>query len=114
MKLIFDQNLSRHLVDRVRDVFPDSTHVIVQGLQTSTDRDVWEYAREHGFVIVSKDSDFRQLAFLYGPPPKVIWLRVGNISTAQVLQFILDRTEAIESFAGNEDEALLVIPHLPS
>lgn len=114
MKLLFDQNLSRRLEDSVRNAFPDSTHVIAEGLESSTDQQVWDYAREHGFVIISKDSDFRQLAFLYGPPPKVIWLRTGNASTAQVLQVILDRTDAIEGFADNEDEALLVIPHLPS
>ncbi|MGH9113753.1 MAG: DUF5615 family PIN-like protein [Acidimicrobiales bacterium] len=57
-------------------------------------------------MIVSKDSDFRQLAFLYGPPPKVMWLRVGNASTATVLQVILDHVEVIEAFAVSVDEAL--------
>jgi len=65
-------------------------------------------------VIVSKDSDFRQLAFLHGPPPKVIWLRVGNASTATILQVLLDHVEDIEAFSANEDEALLVLPLLRS
>ena len=60
------------------------------GLASPADGDVWRYAREHGFAAVSKDSDFRQLAFLHGPPPKMIWLRIGNASTATVLQLILD------------------------
>lgn len=47
-------------------------------LDAATDRGIWEYAAEHELVVVSKDSDFRQLAFLYGPPPKVVWLRVGR------------------------------------
>ena len=47
-------------------------------------------AGEHGHVIVSKDSDFRRLAFLHGPPPKAIGLRVGNASTSTVLQVLLD------------------------
>lgn len=63
-------------------------------------------------MIVSKDSDFRQLAFLYGPPPKVVWLRVGNASTATVLRVLLDHTEAVEAFAISDDEALLVLPAL--
>lgn len=41
----------------------------------------WDYAGFHGFVIVSKDNDFRQLSFLKGPPPKVVWLSIGNAGT---------------------------------
>ncbi len=110
MRLLFDQNLSRNLVGQVRDAFPESRHVTALDLDTATDREIWDHAREHGYVIVSKDSDFRQLAFLYGPPPKVLWLRVGNASTGTVLQIILDHVEAVEAFAVSEDEALLVLP----
>ena len=67
MKLLVDQNLSRNLVGRLRDYFPDSAHVTTLGLETATDKDVWDHAGEHGYTIVSKDSDFRQLAFLHGP-----------------------------------------------
>lgn len=112
MKLLFDQNLSRHLVGQLRDVFPESAHVTSVGLDTATDDEIWDYATEHEFVIVSKDSDFRQLAFLHGPPPKAIWLRVGNASTATILQVILDHLEAIEAFSDSDDEALLVLPML--
>ncbi len=83
-------------------------------LDTATDREIWDYAGEHDYVIASKDSDFRQLAFLHGPPPKVVWLRVGNASTAMVLRTLLDHTGAVEAFALSEDEALLVLPGMPS
>jgi len=112
VRLLVDQNLSRNLVGLVRDTFPDSRHVTDLDLGTATDREIWDHAREHGYIIVSKDSDFRQLAFLYGPPPKVLWLRVGNASTTMVLQVILDHVEAIEAFTVGEDEALLVLPAL--
>lgn len=112
MKLLLDQNLSRHLVGDLRDAFPESQHVTSVGLDTATDREVWDFAREHGYVVVSKDADFRQLAFLHGPPPKVVWLRVGNAATVTILQMILDHVEAIEEFVSSEDEALLVLPDL--
>ena len=112
MRLLFDQNLSRHLVGHLRDAFPESEHVTALGLDAATDLQIWEHARAHGRVIVSKDSDFRQLAFLHGAPPKVVWLKVGNASTATILQVLLDHAEAIESFGTNEDEALLVLPAL--
>lgn len=64
MKLLFDQNLSRHLVRHLASEYPASRHVTEMGLDTATDNEIWSYARDHGFMIVSKDSDFRQLAFL--------------------------------------------------
>jgi predicted nuclease of predicted toxin-antitoxin system len=69
VRLLFDQNLSRHLVGHLRDVFPESEHVTALGLDAATDQEIWRYAGEHGHLIVSKDSDFRQLAFLHSPPP---------------------------------------------
>lgn len=114
MRFLFDQNLSRTQLGALGDVYPDCQHVTALGLDTATDREIWEYAREHEYVIVSKDSDFRQLAFLHGPPPKVVWLRVGNASTATALQVLLDHHDAIEAFASSDDEALLVLPGLPS
>lgn len=110
MRLLVDQNLSKNLVGQLRDVFPESVHLTALNLDAAADREIREHAREHGYVIVSKDSDFRQLAFLYGPPPKALSHRVGNASTATVLQVILDHVEAIEAFAGSEEEALLVLP----
>jgi hypothetical protein len=62
-----------------RSGLPGSDHVRTIGLDEATDLQVWQYARDHQFIVVSKDDDeIRQLAFLHGAPPKVIWLRVGN------------------------------------
>jgi predicted nuclease of predicted toxin-antitoxin system len=66
------------------DLFPDSVHVRTVGLKTAGDPLVWEYAKKNDLMIVSKDSDFHQRSFLYGFPPKVIWVRLGNCSTADV------------------------------
>ena len=79
MKLLFDENLARSLCDRLKDVFAASEQVCGAGLEQANDADVWEYAKHHGLTIVTKDSDFHQLSFLYGPPPKVVWLRMGNL-----------------------------------
>jgi predicted nuclease of predicted toxin-antitoxin system len=109
VKLLFDQNLSRHLVDRLAMEYPGSRHVTQLGLETATDAEIWRYAGEHAFVITSKDSDFRQLAFLHGPPPKAVWLRVGNVSTNDVHQLLAERYDALDHFASTSDEALLVL-----
>ena len=70
MKLLFDQNLPRRLVAQLGHLFADSTHVVFEHLETSDDQLIWEFAKANGFTIVSKDSDFRQLSFLYGHPQK--------------------------------------------
>lgn len=59
MKLLFDQNLPRRLVDLVEHLFPDSVHVTNLRLDTATYREIWDFARSGGYVVVSKDSDFR-------------------------------------------------------
>lgn len=77
MKLLFDENLSPKLVGLLSDLYPDSTHVRNVGLARADDELVWAYAKDHGLAIVSKDADFHQRSFVYGAPPKVVWIRVA-------------------------------------
>ncbi len=112
MKLLFDQNLSRFLVERVGEEFKGSLHVIQLGLDQATDREIWDWAGEHGFTIVSKDSDFHDLAASSVPPPKAIWLRVGNASTGDIERVLHDNTERMLDFENESQKALLVIDRL--
>lgn len=109
MKLLFDQNLSPHLVDALVDLYPGSAHVRGLGLARADDRDVWDHAGTHGFTVVSKDSDFHQLAFLHGPPPKAVWLRIGNCTTEDVEQMLRSWHGQVEAFGRHPDEAFLVL-----
>ncbi|MGI8756454.1 MAG: DUF5615 family PIN-like protein [Acidimicrobiales bacterium] len=61
-RLLFDQNLSRNSWGRFETRSPRARHVTALDLDTATDRKIWDHAREHGYVMVSKDSDLRQLA----------------------------------------------------
>ena len=69
--------------------------MVREGLERADDPEIWQYAREHGFVIVTRDSDFRELSLLRGAPPKIIWLRAGNVSKARVIQLLNENCEAI-------------------
>ena len=64
MKLLLDQNLSPRLVQALEAVYPGSSHVRLLGLRDADDAVVWEFARDHDFIIVSKDSDFHQRSFV--------------------------------------------------
>lgn len=112
MKLLFDQNLPERLVTRFAKEFPQSTHVKRVGLASASDLQIWQYARTNGFVIISKDGDFSQLALLHGPPPKVIWLKVGNASTSDIEGQLKKHLKQIEAFEDRPEDALLVIGQL--
>ena len=108
MKLLFDENFSFRLVARLAAAFPGNVHVDSVGLHSPADSVIWDFARDNGFAIVSKDDDFRQLSFLYGAPPKVIWLSVGNASTDTILRILNDQLPAIEAFESDPVESFLI------
>ena len=100
MKLVFDENLSVRLVERIADLYPGSAHVRDLGLLGAPDDEIWTRAAQTGFVVVSKDADFFQRAVLFGPPPKVVWLRIGNgppSVAADLLRRYRDRLGAFEA-----------------
>ncbi|HEX4498081.1 MAG TPA: DUF5615 family PIN-like protein [Thermoanaerobaculia bacterium] len=109
MKLLFDENLSPRLVRRLSSLFPDSRHVDFVGLRGRADETVWDYAETHRFIIISKDNDFRQISFLKGPPPKVVWLSVGNADVRVIGELIQRSYDRIASFAADPEEGLLVL-----
>jgi predicted nuclease of predicted toxin-antitoxin system len=84
VRLLFDQNLSYRLVDRLADIFPQATHVRLLALDRAPDDQIWEHARANEFCIVTQDADFAERSRLYGAPPKVVWLRCGNSTPEQV------------------------------
>ena len=79
MKLLFDENLSRRLVELVQDLLPGAVHVTQVGLSFGTpDREIWDYAKRNGFAIITADRDFVMMANTLGHPPKVIILENCN------------------------------------
>jgi predicted nuclease of predicted toxin-antitoxin system len=68
VKLLLDENLSNRIVQRITDLFPDSTHVNSIGLKDAGDSIIWDWAKQHGFTIVAKDTDFYQRAIVLGHP----------------------------------------------
>lgn len=109
MKLLFDENLSRRLVPALESAYPDSRHVDQVGLHGRPDYDIWRHATDHGFTVVSKDDDFRQMSFLHGAPPKVIRLAVGNAGTQAIAKLLLLRQAEVEAFVADAQASLLIL-----
>ena len=107
MRLLFDEQLSEELVKLLHDLFPDSLHIRLLEAGGSPDSRVWQLAREHDCLLVSKDEDFHRLSVLRGAPPKVVWLRLGNCTTEDVAQVLRQRAEDIRQFAQQAEATFL-------
>lgn len=109
MKLLFDENLSPKLPRRLSDLFPNSLHVRDVGMKATIDPIVWNYAKDNDLIIVSKDADMHDMSLVFGSPPKVIWVRLGNCSTLQVENLLRREFSAIELFYKDETLSLLAL-----
>jgi predicted nuclease of predicted toxin-antitoxin system len=107
--LLLDENLAPRLVTGLADLYPACAHVGDLGLAGASDRAIWQHARGHGFVIVSKDEDFQRFSILYGTPPKVVWIRLGNCSTADIIRVLRERRIKIGRFVADDEAAFLAL-----
>lgn len=64
---------------------------------------------DQGYVILSKDEDFHQRALVSGPPPKVIWVRLGNCTTSDIEQAIHSGLNTIMAFLENRNASFLTL-----
>jgi predicted nuclease of predicted toxin-antitoxin system len=109
MKLLLDQNLSFRLINMISESFSDVTHVSDHQLINTSDKKIWDYAKNNQLIILSKDSDFHQFSFLYGHPPKVIWIKHPNCSTLAIAQLLIKHKSNIEKFAQDSVNSFLVL-----
>ena len=110
MKLLFDHNLSPNLPRILPDIFPESAHVRELGMAEVNDGAIWSFAREQGYTIVSKDSDFQQQSLLFGAPPKFIWLRLGNCSVTASAELLRKHAPTIYTFELHPAQSHLMLP----
>ena len=106
MKLLFDENLSFKLCRQLNDLFPGSSQVRLAGLEHADDRAIWDFAKASGFVLVTLDADFVEMAGLFGLPPKVIRLRCGNQPTATIEALLRRHADLILEFERDHSACL--------
>ena len=95
MKLLLDENLSRRLVPFLQHDYPGSNQVVLLGMESATDKEVWQKARDDDFVILTRDADFQELSLVWGQPPKVIRLKTLNQSRAATLKVLIETRDVI-------------------
>jgi len=109
MKLLLDENLSRRTIPFIQDIYPNSTQISLLNMEHYSDIEIWKFAKTQKYVIVTKDSDFIDMSILYGQPPKIIWLKIGNQTKATTINSLLQNREEIEKALILEDKACVEI-----
>ena len=108
-KLLFDQNLSPKLINRLADLYLNSDHLDLLGLETAEDSLVWEHAKQNSFMVVTKDADLADLSVLRGFPPKVLWIRRGNCSTNNIEEILRDHYVEVEDLVEDSASGILTL-----
>jgi predicted nuclease of predicted toxin-antitoxin system len=108
-RLLFDENLSESLLGRLADVYPDSMHARSLGHGGAVDAVIWELAKSRDAVLVSRDEDFRAMSILLGPPPKVVWVNVGNARTARIATLLRASRATIDRLVADDQESYLAL-----
>jgi predicted nuclease of predicted toxin-antitoxin system len=91
------------------NLYPGCVHVGGRGLGRGSDRAIWQHALDHRLIIVTKDEDFQRFSVLYGAPPKVIWIRLGNCSTPDIVRLLTERRDEIDRFGVDQEAAFLAL-----
>ncbi len=102
-KYLLDENLSKKLSTKLIPVFNHVKHVSEEGLLNSFDLEIWNFAKDNGYTIITKDYDFSDLSHLLGCPPKVIKLNCGNKTSTYICNMLIEKKEFINKFAVSSD-----------
>jgi len=106
MRFLFDQNISHRVTKHLPAQYKESTTVKSAGLMNASDLEIWAFCKTNGFIIVTQDSDFNEMAMLKGPPPKVIWLRLGNANNEQIANALIAHEWVIQNFIDSDASCL--------
>lgn len=102
MKLLFDQNVSYRILKKLSVSYDGSSHVKIERLINASDIDIWEYAKQHQFTLVTLDSDFNDIYLLKGFPPKILWFQTGNLQTEELALILENQKSVVADFISEE------------
>ena len=108
MKILLDANLSWRLIKKLQPFFEEIIHVNDLKLhQPLSDIEIWNFAKENQFIIITKDDDFEKLVLLRKAPPKVIYLKIFNSDTNKISTLLFSNIDKIQKFAASKDDEIL-------
>ena len=102
IRLIADENISW----RLKKHLPDWEILPYNEISTGnrlTDFMIWQFAKSNNYVILTFDEDFSEIQNIYNYPPKIIWLRTGNVSTTMIAALLKSLQKEIEKFLDDDN-----------
>jgi predicted nuclease of predicted toxin-antitoxin system len=109
MKLLIDENISHRILKLIDKHFPHSIHVSSVRKSRFSDLDIWLFAKENDYIVLTYDADFYEWQLIRGYPPKIIWLRFGNSKTEIIADKLINNIGQIQKFIKNNDVGLLEV-----
>jgi len=111
MKLLLDANISWKLIPILEEHFGECIHVDdIPGLEfPASDTEIWQYAKDNGYAIITRDNDFNNLIAVRGFPPKIIWLRTGNCSRKFTADLLISSKQVIQELLKSKKDGLLEV-----
>lgn len=110
MRLLVDANLSWRLVCLLESDFSDAIHLANTTIgEVASDTQIWDFAKENEYTIITNDDDFNLFSLTKGFPPKIVLPRTGNQSTQYLAATLRKHKVNIESFVANEEYGVLEI-----
>ena len=94
---LFDENLPANI--RFTPAFPViHVSVLLMSNDSPSDTQIWQYAKQNGLAIVTKDADFSDRLMVEASPPKVVQgLRFGNMRQHVFQAFLASVWSKIEA-----------------
>ena len=103
MRVLCDVHIPFRLVNRLREMGVDATHVnrVLDGSRT-TDAAICAFVDQGGMLLITKDGDFRDSHYLRGSPARVLRVTLGNQPNAELVTLLEQYWEAIVQSATQE------------
>jgi len=107
VNLLFDQNISPRILKILPSEFSNCQQVRFIGLEDSSDYEIFQYAKNNNFAVVTFDADFVDLNTIYGTPPKIVYLNTGNLTTKSVSNLLTDNILRIHHYMKSDSDDIL-------
>ena len=106
MRLVADENISWRLKKLITtwEILPANE---IKSNQRLTDAKIWQFAKANDYSILTFDEDFSELQNLLSFPPKIIWLRTGNVTTDEIARILMKHENIINDFIADEELGVL-------
>ena len=109
MSLLLDENLSPRLTFRLVSLFSGLIHVRDVGLKQAGDEEIWDWARENSYTVITADADFVALVNRRGPPPKLIHLERCDFPFNVIEELLRQNAIRISEFENDPHASLLIL-----